>query len=442
MASTFVDSPSLMLTSESVTEGHPDKLCDQISDAVLDALLEQDPDARVACEVAVNTGVVFVFGEISTRAWVDIPDTVRRTIREVGYDDSEVGFDWRTCGVISSLKEQAGDIARGVDAAIETRERGSEDPYDRVGAGDQGMMIGFACDETPDHIPLTIWLAHRLAQRLAALRKSGVLPYLRPDGKTQVTVEYEYGRPKRLEAVVVSTQHDPDVRIEQLREDVRRLVIDYVCPPELLAGIDEGKIYVNPTGRFVAGGPASDAGLTGRKIIVDTYGGIAPPRRRRLQRQGSDEGGPLGLVRRPARRPQHRRGGAGGPDRGAGLLRDRRRAPDLDRDRDVRDREAARRGAGAADRRALRPAPRGDHRPLRSAPPDLPPDGGLRALRPPSPRSAVGAAGHGGHAAAPARASASSAVRAIVLIGGKAVSGDLRPANEIAVLRHAQATAS
>ena len=275
MASTFSDSPSLMLTSESVTEGHPDKLCDQISDAVLDALLEQDPYARVACEVAVNTGVVFVFGEISTSAWVDIPDTVRRTIREVGYDDSDVGFDWRTCGVISSLKEQAGDIARGVDSALEAREQGSEDPYDRVGAGDQGMMIGFACDETPDHIPLTIWLAHRLAQRLTALRKSGVLPYLRPDGKTQVTVEYEYGRPKRLEAVVVSTQHDPGVRIEQLREDVRRLVIESVCPAELLAGIDESKIYVNPTGRFVAGGPASDAGLTGRKIIVDTYGGIA-----------------------------------------------------------------------------------------------------------------------------------------------------------------------
>ena len=332
MASTFFDSPSLMLTSESVTEGHPDKLCDQISDAVLDALLEQDPYARVACEVAVNTGVVFVFGEISTSAWVDIPDTVRHTIREVGYDDSDVGFDWRTCGVISSLKEQAGDIARGVDSALEAREQGSEDPYDRVGAGDQGMMIGFACDETPDHIPLTIWLAHRLAQRLTALRKSGVLPYLRPDGKTQVTVEYEYGRPKRLEAVVVSTQHDPGVRIEQLREDVRRLVIESVCPAELLAGIDESKIYVNPTGRFVAGGPASDAGLTGRKTHRRHLRRHRPPRRRRLQWQRPDEGGPLGLVRRPARRPQHRRGGAGGPDRGAGLLRDRRRAPDLDRD--------------------------------------------------------------------------------------------------------------
>ena len=275
MSNTFFDSPSLLLTSESVTEGHPDKLCDQISDAVLDAMLEQDPQSRVACEVAVNTGMVFVFGEASTSAWVDLQDIARQTIREVGYNDSEVGFDWRTCGVISSLKEQAGDIAQGVNAAIEARERGSEDPYDQVGAGDQGMMIGFACDETEDHIPLTLWLAHRLVQRLAALRKSGVLPYLRPDGKSQVTIEYEYGRPRRLEAVVVSTQHDPDVRMEQLREDMRRLVIESVCPADLLAGIDESKIFVNPTGRFVSGGPASDAGLTGRKIIVDTYGGIA-----------------------------------------------------------------------------------------------------------------------------------------------------------------------
>ncbi|MYE46309.1 MAG: methionine adenosyltransferase, partial [Chloroflexi bacterium] len=275
MSNTFFDSPSLLLTSESVTEGHPDKLCDQVSDAVLDAMLEQDPYSRVACEAAVNTGIVFVFGEASTEAWVDLQDIVRQTIREIGYDDSEVGFDWRTCGVISSLKEQAGDIARGVDAAIESRERGSEDPYDKVGAGDQGMMIGFACNETDDYLPLTISLAHRLVQRLAALRKSGVLPYLRPDGKSQVTIEYEFGRPKRLEAVVVSTQHDPDVRIEQLREDMRRLVIDYICPDDLLAGLEDSKVFVNPTGRFVSGGPASDAGLTGRKIIVDTYGGIA-----------------------------------------------------------------------------------------------------------------------------------------------------------------------
>ena len=272
---TFFDSPSLLLTSESVTEGHPDKLCDQVSDAVLDALLAQDPMSRVACEAAVNTGVVFVFGEISTGAWVDLQQVVRETIREIGYDDSRIGFDWQTCGVIASIKEQAGDIAQGVDAAIETRALGSEDPYDLVGAGDQGMMIGFACDETEEYLPLTISLAHRLARRLAELRKSGELPWLRPDGKSQVTIEYERGRPKRLAAVVVSAQHDPDVRDDQLRDDIRRLVIDRVCPPELLAGLDERRVFVNPTGRFVSGGPASDAGLTGRKIIVDTYGGIA-----------------------------------------------------------------------------------------------------------------------------------------------------------------------
>ena len=272
---TFFESPSLLLTSESVTEGHPDKLCDQVSDAVLDAMLEQDPLSRVACESAVNTGVVMIFGEISTQAYVDLQTVVRETIRDIGYNDSRVGFDWETCGVISSIKEQASDIAQGVGAAIETRLRGSEDPYDLVGAGDQGMMIGFACDETEEYLPLTISLAHKLARRLAQVRKSGELPYLRPDGKSQVTIEYAHGRPKRLEAVVVSAQHDPDVRDEQLREDMRRLVIEHVCPPELLEGIEDDKIYVNPTGRFVSGGPASDAGLTGRKIIVDTYGGIA-----------------------------------------------------------------------------------------------------------------------------------------------------------------------
>ena len=272
---TFFESPSLLLTSESVTEGHPDKLCDQVSDAVLDAMLEQDPMSRVACESAVNTGVVMIFGEISTKAYVDLQTVVRETIRDIGYNDSRVGFDWETCGVISSIKEQASDIAQGVDAAHESRVRGSEDQYDLVGAGDQGMMIGFACDETEEYLPLTISLAHKLSRRLAQLRKSGELPYLRPDGKSQVTIEYAHGRPKRLEAVVVSAQHDPDVRDEQLREDIRRLVIEHVCPPELLEGIEDDKIYVNPTGRFVSGGPASDAGLTGRKIIVDTYGGIA-----------------------------------------------------------------------------------------------------------------------------------------------------------------------
>ena len=275
MGYTFYDSPSLMLTSESVTEGHPDKLCDQVSDAVLDSMLEQDPMSRVACEAAVTTGVVFILGEITTNAYVDLQQVVRNTVREIGYEDSRVGFDWETCSVISSIKEQAGDIAQGVNQAHEVRASGSEDPYDLVGAGDQGMMIGFACDETEEYLPLTISLAHRLSRRLAELRKAGTLPYLRPDGKSQVTIEYEHGLPRRIAALVVSTQHDPDVRIEQIREDVVQHVVEPICPPGLLEGLDRERLYVNPTGRFVSGGPASDAGLTGRKIIVDTYGGIA-----------------------------------------------------------------------------------------------------------------------------------------------------------------------
>ena len=275
MTNTFYESPSLLLTSESVTEGHPDKLCDQVSDAVLDAMLEQDPHSRVACETAVTTGLVLILGEITTQAYVDLEQVVRNTVKEIGYNDSRVGFDWETCGVLSSIKEQAGDIAQGVNRAHEVRNTGSEDRYDLVGAGDQGMMIGFACNETDEYLPLTISLAHRLTRRLAELRKDGTLPYLRPDGKSQVTIEYEHGRPKRIAALVVSTQHDPDVRNEQIREDMERLVVEPVCPPDLLAGLDRERLYVNPTGRFVSGGPASDAGLTGRKIIVDTYGGIA-----------------------------------------------------------------------------------------------------------------------------------------------------------------------
>ena len=275
MTNTFYESPSLLLTSESVTEGHPDKLCDQVSDAVLDAMLEQDPHSRVACETAVTTGLVLILGEITTQAYVDLEQVVRNTVKEIGYNDSRVGFDWETCGVLSSIKEQAGDIAQGVNRAHEVRSGGSEDQYDLVGAGDQGMMIGFACNETDEYLPLTISLAHRLTRRLAELRKDGTLPYLRPDGKSQVTIEYEQGRPKRIAALVVSTQHDPDVRNEQIREDMERLVVEPVCPTDLLAGLDRERLYVNPTGRFVSGGPASDAGLTGRKIIVDTYGGIA-----------------------------------------------------------------------------------------------------------------------------------------------------------------------
>ena len=273
---TFMSSPSWMLTSESVTEGHPDKLCDQVSDAVLDALLHEDPQARVACETAVNTGFVHLFGEISTSAYVDLHEIVRQTVREIGYDHSDLGFDWETCGVISSIKEQASDITQGVDRALEARETlGEVDRYDLIGAGDQGMMIGYACTETDEYMPLPISLAHALCRRLAELRKTGQLPYLRPDGKSQVTVEYAYGVPRRIDAVVVSTQHDPAVSEEVLHRDIEQLVIREVCPPELLDGIPPDRIFINPTGRFVQGGPASDSGLTGRKIIVDTYGGAA-----------------------------------------------------------------------------------------------------------------------------------------------------------------------
>jgi len=274
MPTTFMTAPSLLITSESVTEGHPDKLCDQVSDAVLDALLAADPAARVACETAVNTGFVMIFGEITTSAWVDLQQVVRDTVRRIGYDDSRVGFDWETCGVLSSIKEQSADIAQGVDAALEARDLAGEgDRDDLVGAGDQGMMFGFACNETPEYMPLTISLAHRLTRRLAELRKSGEVPYLRPDGKAQVTVEYAHGVPRRLEAIVVSTQHDPEATAEQIRSDMEQRVIRAICPAEMIDA--HTKIFVNPTGRFVAGGPASDAGVTGRKIIVDTYGGVA-----------------------------------------------------------------------------------------------------------------------------------------------------------------------
>ena len=272
-STTFMSSPSLMLTSESVTEGHPDKLCDQISDAILDAILKEDPNARVACEAAATTGVVFVLGEITTSAYVDFQQIVRQTVREVGYDRSEIGFDWETCGVIASIKEQSSDIAQGVDRALEARETHNEvERYDLEGAGDQGMMIGFACTETDEYMPLPIALAHRLVRRLSEVRKEGELSYLRPDGKSQVTIEYAYGVPKRIEAVVISAQHDPEVSPDVLQRDIENLVIRRICPPELM---DRTKIYINPTGRFVTGGPMGDAGLTGRKIIVDTYGGIA-----------------------------------------------------------------------------------------------------------------------------------------------------------------------
>ena len=262
-----------LFTSESVTEGHPDKICDQISDAVLDAILEQDPDGRVACETTVSTGLVHIMGEISTSCYVDIPKIAREVIRSIGYDRAKYGFDCDTCGIITNIDEQSGDIALGVDRSLESKE--GEDAELQNGAGDQGMMFGYACRETEELMPLPISLAHKMARRLTEVRKSGLLDYLRPDGKTQVTVEYdEQRRPVRVDTVVLSTQHAPEATLERIRRDMIRYVIRDVIPAGLL---DENtKIYVNPTGRFVIGGPQGDSGLTGRKIIVDTYGGSAP----------------------------------------------------------------------------------------------------------------------------------------------------------------------
>lgn len=265
----------VLFTSESVTEGHPDKMCDQISDAILDALLEQDPMSRVACETATTTGLVLVMGEISTNAYVDIQKLVRETVKEIGYTRGKYGFDADTCGVITAIDEQSADIAMGVDKALEAKENTmSDDEIEAIGAGDQGMMFGYATNETEAYMPYPIHLAQKLAIQLTRVRKDGTLPYLRPDGKTQVTVEYdEDGKPARLDAVVLSTQHDPDVTQEQIHEDIKKQVFDVILPQEM---VDENtKFFINPTGRFVIGGPNGDSGLTGRKIIVDTYGGYA-----------------------------------------------------------------------------------------------------------------------------------------------------------------------
>lgn len=261
-----------LFTSESVTEGHPDKICDQISDAILDAIIEQDPDARVACETLVTTGLILVAGEITTSCYVDIPKVVRKTVEDIGYVRAKYGFDADTCAVLTSINEQSSDIALGVDSSLEQKGL-SEDDLDKIGAGDQGIMFGYACNETQELMPLPISLAHKLARKLAEVRKDATLTYLRPDGKTQVTVEYEDDKPKRIDSIVVSTQHSPDVELEDIFNDIKKHVIQPIIPTHML---DENtKYYVNPTGRFVVGGPMGDAGVTGRKIIVDTYGGYS-----------------------------------------------------------------------------------------------------------------------------------------------------------------------
>ena len=271
MSTTFMTSPSLMFTSESVTEGHPDKICDQISDAVLDACFEQDPMSRVACETATKTGYVMLLGEITTNAHINFDDLVRKVITEIGYDSSEKGFDGNSCGVLVAIARQSGDIDMGVSKSLEAK-GGDDEDLDKIGAGDQGMMFGYACNETPQLMPMPIYLAHKLTRRLADVRRAGTLPWLRPDGKSQVTVEYAYGKPKRVDTVLISTQHAPDVSHAEIREGV----IEHIIMPTLPDGmVDKDlKIFVNPTGRFVIGGPMGDAGVTGRKIIADTYGGM------------------------------------------------------------------------------------------------------------------------------------------------------------------------
>ena len=277
MASSFIESARYLLTSESVTEGHPDKLCDQISDAILDSILGRDPEGRVACEVCVTNGLVVVMGEITTDAYVDVPLLVRDTLRQAGYTQADFGIDYKSCGVSVSIQEQSKDISSGVSRSLELRQSGeassNREDMDRIGAGDQGMMVGFACNETPEYMPLTIALSHKLCRRLAKVRKDGLLPYLRPDGKSQVTVEYSYGVPKRVDTVVVSAQHDPEVYPDVLARDITELVINEVVPEELRDS--RTNYFINPSGRFAIGGPQGDTGLTGRKILVDTYGGIA-----------------------------------------------------------------------------------------------------------------------------------------------------------------------
>jgi hypothetical protein len=356
----------ILFTSESVTEGHPDKLCDQVSDAVLDAILTDDPDARVACETATTTGTVLVAGEVTTSAYVDVNQIVRGVVRDIGYTNADYGFDYQTCGVLTAIKEQSPDIAAGVDEALEAKE--GMDAHE-IGAGDQGMMFGFAVRETRELMPMPITLAHRVAKELAAARKARRISFLRPDGKSQVTVEYRHGRPVRVDKVVVAAQHDPDVAQTTIREAIEEEVIKRAIPAELL---DRNTRYIiNATGRFVIGGPMGDAGLTGR--------------------QRSDEGRSLRLVHRAVRREERRRRQPRRPLRAPDRVRHRRRAADLAERRDLRHGPRPRRADPAADREARRPAATRDHLALPAAASHLPPDGVVRPLRPSRPRPAVGA---------------------------------------------------
>ena len=380
-----------LFTSESVTEGHPDKIADQISDSVLDEMIRQDPHSRVAVETLLTTGLVVVAGEVSTTGYVDVKQIVRDRILTIGYDSSEKGFDGHSCGVMVAIGGQSGDIAQGVDTGHESR-TGSVDAMDKQGAGDQGLMFGYACDDTDVLMPLPITMAQRLAERLTEVRNDGTLPYLRPDGKTQVTIEYDAdNRPVRVDTVVLSTQHADDVDlVDTLEPDIKKHVIDPV-----LATFDipsEGyRLLVNPTGRFVVGGPMGDAGLTGRKIIVDTYGGMARHGGGAFSGQGPVEGRPLRGVRHALGRQERRGRRAREALRGAGRLRHRQGAAGRRVHRDVRHRRRPRRGDPEGRARGLRPPARGDHRGPRPAPADLRQDRGVRPLRPRAPRVHLGA---------------------------------------------------